>query len=312
MAPFRGARRGAPRGSGSSRPTASLRLSRARFLLNRILGIPRNSLLTGNYRKNGTLLGLKIEGYAGERTQNIPATSNASEIESANLILFQCKAYSTQSAARSVRHLVKENSICISFQNGLGSEELIAEEVGAERVLGGVTAMAGHLLAPGCIRDFSRVPSHIGEMEGGITERVTRISEKLTNAGLEMRASENIKQEIWQKLKGNISNSAISGLTNLTSATVQSIPVLKSVSLRAIGEAFEVAQASEIQLGWEAVIKGMELISQAGGTGDNKPSLLIDLLNKRQTEVDYIYGSVIRIAEQKGIRGIETTFSGDT
>lgn len=170
--------------------------------------------------------GLNREGYAGERTQNIPATSNVSEIESANLILFQCKAYSTQSAARSVRHLVKENSICISFQNGLGSEELIAEEVGAEQVLGGVTAMAGHLLAPGCIRDFSRVPSYIGEMEGGVTERVTRISEKLTNAGLEMRASGNIKQEIWKKLLGNIPNSTISGLTNLTSATVQSIPVL--------------------------------------------------------------------------------------
>ena len=39
-----------------SQKLASLRLSRARFLLNRILGIPRNSLLTGNYRKNGTLL----------------------------------------------------------------------------------------------------------------------------------------------------------------------------------------------------------------------------------------------------------------
>lgn len=264
--------------------------------------------------------GLKIEGYGGERTQNIPATSDASEIESANLILFQCKAYSTQSAARSVRHLVKENSVCISFQNGLGNEELIAKAVGAERVLGGVTAMAGHLLAPGRIRDFSRVPSYVGEIEGGITERVTWISEKLTNAGLEMRASGNIKQEIWKKLLGNISNSAISGLTNLTSATVQSIPVLKSVSLQAIGEAFEVAQASEIQLDWEAVIKGMELISQAGGTGDNKPSLLVDLLNKRQTEVDYIYGSVIRMAEEKGIqtptlkvlhaliKGIEATF----
>ena len=68
MAPFRGARRGAPRGSGSSRPTASLRLSRARFLLNRILGIPRNSLLTGNYRKNGTLL---IEAANQQRLQGV-------------------------------------------------------------------------------------------------------------------------------------------------------------------------------------------------------------------------------------------------
>ena len=33
--------------------------ARLRLLINRILGIPRNSLLTGNYRKNGTLLGLR-------------------------------------------------------------------------------------------------------------------------------------------------------------------------------------------------------------------------------------------------------------
>ena len=58
---------------------------------------------------------------------------------------------------RSIRHLLHENSVCISFQNGLGNEEVIADEVGADKVLGGLTAMAGQLLGPGRIRDFSRV-----------------------------------------------------------------------------------------------------------------------------------------------------------
>ena len=49
------------------------------------------------------------------------------------------------------------------------------------------------------------------------------------------------------------------------------------------------------------MVKGMEMISQPGGTGDNKSSLCVDLLNQRRSEVDFIYGSVIEIGESKGI-----------
>ena len=45
----------------------------------------------------------------------------------------------------------------------------------------------------------------------------------------------------------------------------------------------------------------MELISEAGGTGDNKSSLCVDILNQRPSEVDFIYGSVIAKAREKGI-----------
>ena len=144
--------------------------------------------------------GLKIEGFGGNRTVRIPATSDASELESANLLFFQCKAQGTRDASRSIRHLLHENSVCISFQNGLGNEEVIAEEVGVDKVLGGLTAMAGLLLGPGRIRDFSRVPSYIGEMHGGPSERVASIAEKLTCSGLETHTSEDIFHEIWKKL----------------------------------------------------------------------------------------------------------------
>jgi len=269
------------------------------------------------------LNGLKIEGFGGNRTVRIPATSDASELESANILFFQCKAQGTRAASRSIRHLLHETSVCISFQNGLGNEEVIAEEVGEEKVLGGLTSMAGLLLGPGRIRDFSRVPSYIGEIHGGPSERVASIAEKLTCAGLETHTSEDIFHEIWKKLLGNISMSAVSGLTNLTSATIMNIPELKPVCLQAMEEAFKVAVASGISLNREAVLSGMELISQSGGTGDNKSSLCVDLLNHRQTEVDSIYGRVIKLAEEKGIRtptlkvlhalvkGVEQNFTRD-
>jgi len=253
--------------------------------------------------------GLKIEGYDGVQTMKVPATLRYSDLESADLIFFQCKSYGTRDAARSALCFCREDSVCISFQNGLGNEEIIAEELGSEKVLGGLTTMAGMLLEPGRIRDFSRSPSHpggvpstIGEMEGGPSERVARIAEKLTRAGLQTHASDNIRLEIWKKLMGNIATGAISGLTNFTIATLLGVPELKDVSLQAIDEALEVAGACGIVLDLEAVLKGLEMISIAGGTGDNKTSMCVDLLNQRPTELEFIYGKVIRFGEEKGIQ----------
>lgn len=245
--------------------------------------------------------GLHLEGFGGERTMPMTATTNPEDVQAARLLLFQCKGHATRAAAKSIRHLVRGGAVCISFQNGLGNEEAIAHEVGSEHVLGGLTAMAGMLLGPGRVRDFSRVPSYLGELSGGCSERADAIARELTAAGLETHASPNIRQEIWKKLLGNISMSALSGLTDLTAAELMALPELKAISLAAMDEALSVGQAVGMELDRDAVLRGMELISQPGGTGDNKSSLCVDLLNRRRTEVDFIYGSVIELAESQGL-----------
>ena len=217
------------------------------------------------------------------------------------MLLFQCKGNASREAAQRVKHLTTQGAVCISFQNGLGNEEVISEEVGSENVLGGLTTMAGFMTGPGQIHDFSRVPSYIGEMEGGISERSKLTAENLSKAGLETHAVPNIKLEIWKKLLGNISMSALSGLTNLKVAPLMAISELRAVSFQAMEEALSVGLALGLPLEKDAVVKGMEMISQPGGTGDNKSSLCVDLLNQRRSEVDFIYGKVIEIGESKGI-----------
>ena len=95
--------------------------------------------------------------------------------------------------------------------------------------------------------------------------------------------------------------SALSGLTNLKVAPLMVIPELRAVSFQAMEEALSVGLALGLPLERDAVIKGMEMISQPEGTGDNKSSLCVDLLNRRRSEVDFIYGKVIQIGESKGI-----------
>ena len=245
--------------------------------------------------------GLKVVGFGGDRTVRIAATTEASEVETADLVLFQCKAHATEAAARASRHLIEGGAVAVSFQNGLGNEDVIGSVVGPENVLGGLTGMAGRIEAPGAVRDFSRAPSHIGEMGGGVSARVETFAAALSAAGLETHASANITRDIWKKLLANIATSAASGATNLTSARVHQVPQLKATCLRALEEALAVANAVGIDLDRAEAVRKMEEISRPGGTGDNKTSLCVDILNKRPTEVDFIYGSVIALGEEKGV-----------
>ena len=245
--------------------------------------------------------GLSIVGYGGDRVVKIDATDDAGTLTRADILLFQCKSHGTRDAALAVKHLVDQGAVAISFQNGLGNEDVMAEVLGEGKVLGGLTTMAGYMLAPGQIRDFSRTPSYIGELSGGVSNRATRVAKALTVAGLETHTSENIVHDIWKKLLGNISLSAVSGATNLTSAQALQVPELKATSLRALDEALAVAASQGIALSRSEVVEGLEIISTPGGTGDNKSSLCVDLLNKRPTEVDFIYGSVVEKGRQAGI-----------
>ena len=245
--------------------------------------------------------GLRIIGFGGERTVSVDARMDASSIDQADLVLFQCKSQGTRSAVQGVGHLVEGGALCLSFQNGLGNEDVIGEVVGPGNVLGGLTAMAAVLERPGHIRDFSRVPSSIGEMGGGASDRAAAIAEALTKAGLETHVSEDVTRDIWKKLLGNIAMSAASGATNMTSVEVLAVPELKATALRALDEAYAVASASGVKLDRHAAIAGLEMITAPGGTGDNKSSLCVDLLNGRETEVDFIYGSVIKMGRKIGV-----------
>ncbi len=247
--------------------------------------------------------GLSIVGYGGDRVIPIKATSDGGDIETADIVLFQCKASANEAAAESVRHLFTGSTVAVSFQNGLGNEEELAQVLGEDAVLGGLTAQAGLVEAPGVVRNFGDLPSYLGEMKGGISERASAIADAFSRHGLPTRASADIRRDIWKKLLGNVGLSAISGATDLRAVDIMAVPELQDTVLRAVDEAARVARACGIELDLEEareVLLKLTLPS-GGGTGTSKSSLCADLAHRRPTEVDCIYGSVVRLGRQHGV-----------
>ncbi len=266
--------------------------------------------------------GLRITGLGGDRCQMIAAEHDVAKVETADIVLVQCKGTATREAALAMTHLADSGAVFISFQNGLGNEDILAEILGEENVFGGLTAMAGARTARGQIHDFDRVPSYIGEWRGGMSARAEAIATAFTAAGLETHASADIRAEIWKKLLGNMTMSAVSGVTNLTSAEILQIESLRRVCFAALDEAISIAHSQNVNLDRDAVVRGLELMTTPGGTGDNKSSLCLDVLACRPSEVEFIYGKPLQLADAAGlavptlrslyglVKGIETHYVG--
>jgi 2-dehydropantoate 2-reductase len=268
--------------------------------------------------------GLRIVGVGGDRTVRVAATADAASIAAADVVLIQCKAYATEAAARSIAHLIGGGAVAISFQNGLGNEETIGRLVGAQNVLAGLTAQAGLVEAPGVVRNFGDLPTWIGELEGGLSPRAVAIAAAFSRHGLPVQASADIKRDKWKKLLANVSLSAVSGITDLHSMGIMSVPALRPIVFAALDEAAAVAAKVGIELDPAQAREVLNRLTTAegGGTGTAKSSLCADLRRRRPTEVDAIYGSVARLGRTHGVptptidiliglvKGIESTYLG--
>ena len=213
--------------------------------------------------------GLRVVGHRGEHRVKVTATTDPASCGAADVVLVQCKAASTTAAVRNALDagLFHDDSVAISFQNGLGNEEMIAEVIGAERVLGGVTAQGASIEGPGCIRSYADLPSQIGQMEGGVSERATAIARVFSEHGLETTPSRHIRHDIWKKLMVNVGVSAMSGITNLTIGAAIAIPWLRRMCYGAVAEAVPVAQADGVPMSHEESREVLDLVTGPGGTG---------------------------------------------
>lgn len=142
------------------------------------------------------------------------------------------KSFQTRDAIRGAGALVGPDTVVMSLQNGLGHEEILAEAVGRERVLAGKTYVGAVLLGPGhAIAGVRGKLTHIGELDGRITERALRIADTFTRAGLATTVSDNIVGTMWDKLLVNVATGALCAITRLPTGSCTRCPRSKPARL---------------------------------------------------------------------------------
>lgn len=106
-----------------------------------------------------------------------------------------------------------ENSVVCTLQNGV-PEPLVAKYVGENRTVGGAVLWSATFSAPGVSELTQDVSSldhffDIGEIKGGVTDRIRKIAEILNHMG-DTTVSNNLMASRWGKL---VNNACVSGMS---------------------------------------------------------------------------------------------------
>jgi len=243
--------------------------------------------------------GIIVEGISGNWKAEVKVTADAKEIGSADLIIICVKSYHTKDAIMSVRSLVGDNSKILTLQNGFGNIEIISEVVGPEKAIGGVTNLGATLLDIGHVRHAGKGETVIGRNDGKIPVEMRDIRELFNKSGLETRISRDIKGLIWSKLIINVGINALTAITRLNNGRLVEFEGTKRILREAVTEATRIAKRKRIKLIYDDPLAKVEAVCEA--TATNVSSMLQDVLRKKQTEIDFINGVIVRLGQELGI-----------
>ena len=242
--------------------------------------------------------GLRLSG-ADDVAGRLRATSDAADLPGCNFGIVATKAMHTEAAISATARAFAEGSVC-SVQNGLGNEESIAGH--AERVIRGTTFPAGRVLEPGHVQWDVKGDTTIGPFEPSPAPmaEVERLAEACTRAGLPTTAVADARGPQWRKVIFNAATNPVGALTGLTHGRVCEDPGLRRLVSGLVDEGKAVAAAQGIELDADPE----ELIDYAARPDvayDHKASMLQDVEARRQTEIDYLNGGLVRFGREHGV-----------
>jgi 2-dehydropantoate 2-reductase len=244
--------------------------------------------------------GLRLEGASGDRTVRLNATTDARDAGPCDLVVLATKAMQVAAAASSIQSLLTADTPVLSIQNGLGGPDTAASVLGRERVLVGVVGGFGaSMRAPGHAHHNGWELVRLGELGGPVTARLKKVEEAWRGAGFRVKVFDDIDQLVWEKLLCNCAYSGPCGISDRTVGEVMADPDLSRISAACAREAFEVALKKKIRLDLQDPVA---YVRDFGSKIPHaRPSVLLDLMAKRKSEIDVINGSIPRVGREVGI-----------
>ncbi len=241
------------------------------------------------------------------------ATDSFSAVGHVDCIILALKSHQVESVVNQLEPLFGPKTTLITMQNGIpfwyfhkhGGElagttikavdprGVCKDGIPADRIIGCVVYPATELIAPGVVRHIEGERFPLGELDGTATSRVKDLSDVFAKAGLKAPVLDNIRNEIWLKLWGNLTFNPISALSHATLQDICQFPQGRELAANMMREAQAVAEklGASFRVSLEKRIEGAEKV------GKHKTSMLQDVEAGRAIEVDALVGAVIELGE---------------
>ena len=246
--------------------------------------------------------GLRVEGASGDRTvQGIRTSMDGTTVGTCDLVVIATKASGVGSAAQSAASMIGPDTLILTIQNGLGAGERIREHLDSNNFLLGVAGGFGaSLKSPGHVHHNGMELIRLGEMDGGLSHRIEKLALLWKEAGFNVKAYDDIHQLIWEKFICNVSFSAPCTVFQRTIGEVLDDPESWNVSRNCGLEAYTAGLMKEINFSFDDPVEYIYAFGRK--MPEARPSMFLDHLARRHSEIDAINGMVPVVAKEVGLR----------
>jgi 2-dehydropantoate 2-reductase len=256
--------------------------------------------------------GLLLTDFDGSEKKLDPGQLALSEdpaiFHSAGIVLVTVKSADTAGVAEQIAQHAPQDAVIVSLQNGVGNVAVLRERLGGRRVIAGMVPFNVIGMGEGRFHRSTSGDIHVGEDEANTAAA-------LSAPGLVMHASRDITGVQWGKLIINLNN-ALSALSDMPLAAqlanrdwrrlfadqmAEGLTAMKAAGITPVS-------ATPIPSSWMPTLlrlpdpifnlilgRTMKIDPEA------RSSMWQDLKQGRKTEIDYLQGAIIALAEQNSI-----------
>jgi len=219
-----------------------------------------------------------------------------------DIVFVATKACFLKSVLTELKSVYTPKMRVVSYQNGLDNECLIAETLGIETAYRVVINYAGNLVGPGNARmNWFQPPNYVGAFRNGLyraDETTKYIADMMTTCGLATEEVSDIKRHVWEKTILNSALCSVCALTGQTMKEAMEFEFSSGLAVNVLEEGLTVARADGYDFGEDALDRFTSYLEKGGA---HKPSMLVDVENKRMTEVDFLSGAIVNCGKRYGV-----------
>lgn len=238
--------------------------------------------------------GLRLQTAVLDVQVPMQASTEASAVQGANVVLFCVKSSDSEDAARQIRPLLAPGALVLTLQNGADNDERVRAVLDASTpVAAAVVYVATAMAGPGHVQHHGR-----GELVIAPSPRSEAVAVQFAAAGIPTQISDNVRGALWAKLVLNCAYNALSALSQQPYGPLVQVPGVTDVIADTVAECLAVAQADGVTIPGDiqAAVRGI-----AATMPGQYSSTAQDLARGKPSEIDHLNGYVVRRGAALGV-----------
>ena len=232
-----------------------------------------------------TSVGLRLQTQTFDEQVHLQASSDASAVQDADVVLFCVKSSDTEAAGSLMLPYLQADALVLCLQNGVDNADRLRAVLPRHSVSAAVVYVATEMAGPGHVKHHGR-----GDLVVEPSAAKTGAAQALVAAGVPIEVSDNVRGALWAKLVLNCAYNAVSAITQLPyGRTVAGVGV-RDAMRDVVTECLAVAKADGVQVAGDVHAAVANL---AGSMPSQLSSTAQDLARGKPTEIDYLNGFIV-------------------